>query len=241
MATFPGFPKQTLTFFRQLAANNDRAWFNAHKETFEAVVKSPMIELVTLVADDLRAFAADYVPDKPEKSIYRIYRDTRFSKDKTPYKTHIAAHFQHRRVGKNLGAGFYFAVSHESVEIAGGMYMPGPDQLRAVRGVLLKDHAKFAKLCGDKSLVKAAGELLGEKLTRVPKVYPADSPAAEWLKRKQFYFDISLPAKAALDKTIRKEIASRFRKMQPMVDYLNDALLADLGEEAIPKRPEPMF
>src|SRR4051812_19695719 len=118
-STFSGFDPKALTFFKQLAKNNDRAWFTPRKELFETLVRGPMIELVTQLCDDLRKFAVDYVPADPKKVIYRIYRDTRFSKDKTPYKTHIGAHFQHRKLPKNLAGGFYVGVSHEGLEIAG--------------------------------------------------------------------------------------------------------------------------
>jgi uncharacterized protein (TIGR02453 family) len=240
---FPGFPKQTLTFFRNLEKNNDRAWFNAHKETYEQGVKSPMVELVTQIADDLRKISPDCVPDQPAKAIYRIYRDTRFAKDKTPYKTHVAAHFQHRQIPKNVGAGFYFAVSHKSLDVGGGMYMPGPEQLAATRKVLLDRHKQFTKLCTDKSLVKSLGPLCGDKLARVPKGFDVDHTAAELLRMKQFYFYVELDAKLALTPQIRKQVVDRFKLVAPMVEFLNAALLADVvkTEEDRPVRPAPMF
>src|ERR1700743_2828886 len=127
---FPGFAPETMQFFRGLARNNNRDWFQPRKELFEEKVKQPMRDLVEALNDGMKSFAPEYATD-PAKAIYRIYRDTRFSKDKTPYKDHIAAHFQHQKLPKNRAAGFYFAVSHTEVEIAGGIYMPGPDELAA--------------------------------------------------------------------------------------------------------------
>jgi uncharacterized protein (TIGR02453 family) len=207
-----------------------------------------MLELCARVAEDLRAFAADHVVE-PKKALFRIYRDTRFSNDKTPYKTHAAAVFPRAGMGKTTCAGFYFAVSHESVEIAGGMYMPGPEELAAVRAAIAADGGKaFRKLVEDKACRKAAGALLGTKLARVPKGFDADDPAADLLRMKQWYFDITLPAAAALSPSIRREITSRFRAMAPAVHYLNNAALAAASDEAdvaeqdaIPKRPAPMF
>jgi uncharacterized protein (TIGR02453 family) len=241
MSTFSGFSPKALTFFRQLSRNNDREWFNARKAIYETEVRGPMIELVSTISDDLRKFAIDHVPDKPEKAIFRIYRDARFSKDKTPYKTHIAAQFPHRRMPRTAAAAFYFSVSHTAVEIAGGMYMPGPEQLLAFRRALQKRHKQFEKLCGEKSLVKCISKLLGDRMTRVPKDFPQDDPAAEWLKMKNYYFDIELDPKVALTSKIRKEIIDRFKLMTPVIRFINESLLEDLGEEDIPVRPKPMF
>src|SRR6185437_8067272 len=139
MATvFPGFSPAAITFFRQLEKNNDRDWFKARKEKFEEQVRKPMLELVGLINDDLRKFAVDHVTE-PAKALYRIHRDTRFSKDKTPYKTHIAAMLPRQGLGKNTCAGFYFSVSHTGVEVAAGMYMPGPPDLLKVREAIASD------------------------------------------------------------------------------------------------------
>src|SRR5687768_16404051 len=143
--TFPGFPKQAHTFFRQLARNNRREWFQPRKAQYEQHVREPLLELVALVCDDLRGFAADHVCE-PKKALFRIYRDTRFSSDKTPYKTHAAAVFPRCGMGKTTCAGFYFCVSHETVEIAGGMYMPGPEELAAVRQAIARNERPLRKL-----------------------------------------------------------------------------------------------
>lgn len=242
-STFSGFSSKAIGFFRQLEKHNDRPWFNAHKELFDTEVRQPMVELVGLMCDEFRRFAVDYLPEKPEKAIYRIYRDTRFSKDKTPYKTHIAAQFQHRRVPRNRGAGFYFELSHQHLGIAAGMYMPEPEQLMAVRQALAERSEEFAKLCGDRTLVKLFGDLQGDSLARVPKGFDPESPAAEWLRRKQWYFYVELAPKLATGPGIREQVMTRFRRSLPVVQFLNDAVLRALGdeEEARPARPEPMF
>lgn len=240
---FPGFSSKAIGFFRQLEKNNDRDWFKAHKETFDTDVRQPMVDLVTLMCDDFRRFAVDYVPEKPEKAIYRIYRDTRFSKNKTPFKAHIAALFQHRRVPKNRGAGFYFEFSHQHVGIAAGVYMPDPEQLLAIRQALVQHGADFAKLCGGASLAKLFGPLQGDSLARVPKGFDPESPAADLLRRKQWYFYVELDAKIGLSPRLYDEVMNRFKRSLPMVQFLNDAVLLALGDEedARPSRPAPMF
>jgi uncharacterized protein (TIGR02453 family) len=240
---FQGFAPGALTFFRQLGRNNDRAWFTAHKETFQVQVYEPMLALVEELAGAVRSFAADYVPDNPRKALYRIYRDTRFSHDKTPYKTHIAARFEHRRVARNRGGGFYFEVDANHLGIAAGMYMPDPEQLLAVRKAICDQPAAFTKLANDRALLKALGSLQGQKLARVPKGYDVDSPAAEWLKFKQLYYYIELPAKVACTPKVTSEVLMRFKASYPFVQFINEAIMRATGdeEEDRPVRPEPMF
>src|SRR5437016_78415 len=123
---FAGFPPEGIQFFRSLARNNKREWFQPRKHIFEEQVKQPMRELVAAVNGAMMDFAPDYATD-PDKAIYRIYRDTRFSKDKTPYKDHIAANFRWRAGGRHEGGGYYFAISHKEVAVGGGIYMPTPE------------------------------------------------------------------------------------------------------------------
>lgn len=130
MATrFPGFPPEALRFLRALKRNNRREWFQPRKEQFESLVKAPMLALVAELNADLMKFAPEYVTD-PKKSVFRIYRDVRFSSDKRPYKTNIAASFHRRGVE---GGGLYFSVSADEVEVAAGIYHPSREVTLAVR------------------------------------------------------------------------------------------------------------
>ena len=244
----PCFSPKALAFFRQLAKNNKREWFQPRKDEFDTTVRKPMMELLNHLCDckgGLRSFAADYVQADPAKSLYRIYRDTRFSKDKTPYKTHIAAHFQHGKIEKNRGAGFYFAVSHEGVEIGAGLYMPDKEQLTAFRSALMKHHAKFRKMLEDKTLVKLYGPAQGDKTRRPPADIPADHPAADLLSLKQIYFFSTLPAKTATDGKFATEVLKRFAAAEPFIAFINNAIISAMadedGEPDRPRRPEPMF
>ena len=141
---FPGFSPDALKFLRSLKRNNRREWFQPRKEIFETKVKMPMIQLVEAINAELLDFAPEHITD-PKKAVYRIYRDTRFSADKTPYKTHIAAIFPDRNLGKQSAAGFYFHLNEKSVGIAAGSYMPGPDELRAIRTWLAEITPHFEK------------------------------------------------------------------------------------------------
>jgi uncharacterized protein (TIGR02453 family) len=248
--TFSGFSKKMPAFFRQLAKNNTREWFAPRKELYETEVRGPMIELVSLVNQDLKRFALDNAVADPKRAIYRLYRDTRFSKDKTPYKTHIGATFPRKGLAKHCGAGFYFSVSHEHVEVAGGMYMPQPQDLAAVRWAMVADSKRLLKLISEKQLVKRFGAMHGEKLKRLPKGFEdaaEQAPAAlmELLKHKQLYFYTLLGAELALSPRLRREVVTKFELMAETLAWFNDVLLAAMqetaGEEPRARRPEPMW
>src|SRR3954465_13863291 len=130
MTPAPRFGKEALAFLARLKRNNRREWFNARKDEYEAVVRQPMFAIIERLAVDMRTLAPEL--HVSPKSIYRIYRDVRFSENKQPYKTHIAASFWHRELGKGGGAGMYFHVEPDGVWIGGGMYAPDTSQLHRV-------------------------------------------------------------------------------------------------------------
>src|ERR1700756_1501006 len=138
-------------FFRSLKRNNRREWFQPRKHLFDQHVKEPMLELVSALNSEFAKFAPAYVSD-PKKAIFRIYRDTRFSSDKTPYKTHIAASFA-RRGGERLAAGgFSFSVSHDQIEVAGGIYHPAPETMLLVRTHIAEHHQDLRRLLADRKV-----------------------------------------------------------------------------------------
>ena len=216
---FPGFPAEGLEFLRKLKRNNRREWFQPRKEIFEATVKAPMIELVEAVNAELLKFAPDHIND-PKKAIYRIYRDTRFSADKTPYKTHIAAVFPPRGMHREASAGFYFHISESQVGVAAGSYMPGPEQLLAIRNWLATNHATFRKAV---AAAKGMGKLQGSTLTRPPKGFDAAHPAIDLLKMKQWVFWEQIDLKIAASPKVVGELVKRFRAVAPVVKMLNSA------------------
>lgn len=221
-AGFPGFSDEFVKFFKGLERNNNREWFQQRKDTFETAVKAPFLELVESINRQLFRFAPQYITD-PKRSMYRIYRDTRFSNDKTPYKLHAAGLFTRRGLEKNHGAGLYFSVSHKEVEIAGGVYMPLPEDLRELREYVGEHHQEFRKLIANKKLVGAVGPMQGEQLSRVPKGFPADHPAADLLRYKQFLFYTLLPPDLVTTPRLEVEIVDRLKLLTPFVEFLNAA------------------
>jgi uncharacterized protein (TIGR02453 family) len=220
---FTGFPAEGLKFMRALERNNRREWFQPRKHLFEVHVKAPMVALVEEVNRSLRKIAPDYVTE-PANAIYRIYRDTRFSNDKTPYKTHIAATFRKRGYDKHAGASLYFSVSQKNIEIAGGVYMPGPEQLLAIRTHLAEHHEDFRRVTRNTKLRRLMQDLKGEELSRVPKGFAADHPAADLIRKKQWLYFAEITSGAATTPQIIEEIVTRFRAMVPVVEFLSAPL-----------------
>lgn len=222
---FPGFPPEAMQFFRGLARNNNREWFLPRKPVFEQQVKRPMYALVEAVNAEMKRFAPDYITD-PAKAVYRFYRDTRFSKDKTPYKQHIAASFRHRQLGgsEGGGAGFYFSVSHKEIGIGGGVYMPAPETLLAIRNHIARYHHEFRTLIAARAVKHLFGEMQGDQLSRVPKGFCAEHPAADLLRYKQFLLYIELDPGIATTADLQKEIVARFKAMAPFLEFLNAPL-----------------
>lgn len=224
MARFSGFPKEGLAFLRELKENNSREWFTPRKAEFETHVKAPMLALVEAVNGELASFAPDHLTE-PAKALYRIYRDTRFSNDKTPYKTHIAANLPKQGADKHAAAGYYFSVGAEQIEIAAGVYMPGPEELLRLRQHISGNYEEFAALVADRAVTKLVGPLQGDSLARPPKGFSAEDPAVEWVKKKQwYYYKTDLDLELALTPKFLGELVKRLRVMTPMVVFLNRGL-----------------
>jgi uncharacterized protein (TIGR02453 family) len=169
----PRFTGQSLRFLRALKRNNRREWFAAHRDDYEAHVRQPMADIIARLADDFREFGPEFVAH-PKTSMYRIYRDVRFSSDKAPYKTHAAASFPTRGLPKHEGAGLYFHVSADDVWIGGGMYAPPPPQLHAVREHIAANLTHLRTLVESPGFRRDVGSLEGERLQRVPRGFPKD-------------------------------------------------------------------
>jgi uncharacterized protein (TIGR02453 family) len=171
----------------------------------------------------LAGFAPEYATD-PEKAIFRIYRDVRFSKDKKPYKEHIAASFPLRGgIGHDHG-GLYLHVSHKEVAIGGGVYLPDPATLLAIRNHIAENHRALRRILANAKVRSLLGDLQGEQLTRVPKGFCAEHPAADLLRFKQFVLYVELAPDIATTPRLYPEIVDRFRAMLPFLRFLNAPL-----------------
>ena len=218
------FTRKTLAFLRALKRNNDREWFRARKADDEQHVREPMLTLLQQLARDLPAFAPELVSD-PRVSLFRIYRDTRFSSDKRPLKTNVAAHFPSRKFRKGEGAGLYVEIAPQWVWMGGGIYMPSSSELNAIRATIADDHRRFRRVVTAPAFRRAVGELSGEQLTRVPRGYLNDHPAAEYLRHRQFIGGREYPADFAMSPRFYSELLAVFRGITPLVGFLNHAII----------------
>jgi uncharacterized protein (TIGR02453 family) len=223
-ATAPRFTDRTIRFLRALKRNNRREWFNAHKDEYEQHVRQPMAAMVERLAEDFRDFAPELVAT-PRLSMYRIYRDTRFSANKAPYKTHVAAVFPTRGLLKHEGAGLYFHISPDEVWIGGGMYAPQPAQLYAVREHIAGNIGELRAIVESRGFRRQVGELEGEKLTRVPRGFAKDHEAAEYLKHRHFIAGAEFPPSLAASAKLHGTLLAVFRQVIPLSRFLNRPLV----------------
>lgn len=226
------FSSDALKFLRGLKRNNDREWFQARKDIYERELKAPMLALVGEVNEAMLRFAPENV-QPPQKAMMRIYRDIRFSKDKRPYKTNVAAWWARAGLEKTSGGGFYFHVSPDEVVIAAGVYMPEREQLLAIRRYLVDHHVEMRRLLASKKLRALMQEFDGRRLTRPPKGFSADSPALDLIQYQQWGVSAQLPPESALRPTLVKDIVERFKAAAPIVALLNTPLA--------PKQKRPLF
>jgi uncharacterized protein (TIGR02453 family) len=218
---------EALTFLRNLARNNDREWFQPRKATFDAELKAPMLAIVAKVNEAMGTFAPAYVR-APEKCLFRIYRDVRFSADKRPYKTHVAAWWMPGGFKKTSGAGFYFEVNTKEVIVAAGAWMPEKEQLAAIRHWLMEHHLELRKLLQRPSVRNTFSEFEGNALIRPPKGFPKEHPGMDLIRCRQWGLSTSLPVAAALEPGFAATLVRHFKLAAPVVDALNTPLTAEL-------------
>jgi uncharacterized protein (TIGR02453 family) len=227
-APAPRFTPATLTFLRGLKRNNRREWFLAHRAEYDACVREPMMTIIERLAADFRSFAPELVAN-PKSSMYRIYRDVRFSENKAPYKTHVAAVFPTRGLNKHEGAGLYFHISPTEVWAGGGMYAPETAQLQAVREHIAANVRRLRTIVESPGFTREVGRLEGERLQRVPRGFPRDHAAAEFLKFRQFLAGREFPPALAASPRFYATLLSVFRRVAPLARFLNEPLLGKSG------------
>lgn len=218
------FTKATLGFLDELAANNNKVWFEANKPRYEALVREPALELITAMAPLLAKFAPHFRAD-PRKmggSLMRVFRDTRFARDKTPYKTNIGIQFRHE-LGKDVHApGFYLHVARDECFLGAGCWHPEAEALGRIRDLIAAQPERWFAVRDGKKFA-ALWALAGDSLTRPPRGYAADHAAIEDLKRKDFIGLAPLSPADVIGPGLVKLAASRFAAAAPFMRFLCDA------------------
>ena len=222
---FEGFTPDTLKFFQRLSKNNNRDWFAKNKPWYEEVVLNPALELVKDIEKPLKKVSPHFtaVAKKSGGSLMRIYRDTRFGKDKTPYKTNLGIHFRHE-VGKDVHApGFYFHIDKDEIFVGAGMWRPDSPTIKKIRALINDDPKRWKRVTRAKAF-REMFELHGETLKRPPRGFDEDHPLIVDLKRKD-HIGLTLLDKTDLysPKLIGKLIAT-FKKGMPYVRFLCDSI-----------------
>jgi uncharacterized protein (TIGR02453 family) len=223
-ANFPGFSPDAIKFLRNLAKNNKREWFQPRKQQYEGLIKAPMVQLVECLNNEFAEFAPHYVTI-PQKAVFRIYRDTRFSANKAPYKTHVAAIFPLQNTPKNYGSAFYFHFNVKELLVFGGVWSPEREELLAIRSLLQESYDEFQELLRERKLRSAVGELKGEELMRMPAGFPVDHPAEGLIRKKQWYLETTGDVGLITTPRLLPELVRYFQIMLPVVDFLNRPFL----------------
>lgn len=219
------FTDATFRFLRGLARHNEREWFNAHRADYESHLRQPFLRLIADLQPDVAALSAHYRADPRPMggSLFRIHRDTRFANDKTPYKTWSGARIFHERAKQVAAPSFYLHVQPGACFVGAGLWHPEADTQRRIRAFLLDNPAGWKTVTRTPAFRRAFA-FSGESLVRPPRGYPADHELIDDLKRKSFAAVAALDDATILGPRLRASVASRFRSLAPLVDYLCAAL-----------------
>lgn len=222
-------PASSLEFLKTLRQNNNREWFNQHKDDFTEQQQF-IITFADLLLKELNIHDLIETPSG-KKSVYRIYRDARFSTDKTPYKTHWSGHFT--RATKQRRGGYYFHLEQGNNFIAGGFQNPNPQDLKRIRDDISFDDTPLREIINSQSFTSTFGTLNGERLKTAPKGFKADDKAIDLLCYKQFRLIKRFTDQEVLAPSFLSEANQAFKNMRPFFDYMSDVLTTDINGELI--------
>ena len=218
-------PKNTISFLKELKLNNNREWFNENKDRFNNIQSQVKI-FAQEVNDSLN------VSDNIEKiKIFRIYRDLRFSKDKTPYKKNIGMAFH--RAKPELRGGYYLEISADESFIAVGFWNPNKEDLLRIRKEIEIDGQEFKRIINQKKIKEIWGDLKGDEVKTSPKGFTSDHEYIDLIKKKQFIFIKKLKEKDILDEKFQIELVNYFESIRPFFDYMSEVLTTNLDGEVI--------
>jgi len=230
-AEFRGFGPGALRFLRGLARHNDREWFERHRAAYETELRDPLRALVEEMDVRLARIAPELVGD-PRRSIFRIHRDVRFSKDKSPYKTNAACQFYHHDAGRGAGqdaegagAGLYFQIAEGECFVAGGIWMPARPALERIREAVAEEPEALGRIVRTSGFRRRFGSLSEEAmLSRLPRGYAEGHPAERWLRYKSFTAARMLTEREVTSPRLAALIERDFAALVPLVRWLNGAI-----------------
>ena len=217
------FTKETLNLLKKLKKNNNREWFNENKPKYIENVKDPFEAFIGDLIEAMNPYF-ESLPITPKDAIFRIYRDVRFSKDKTPYKTKVSAIISPGGRKDKIIPGIYLEISADDMRVYSGLYQLDSKQLFNVRSHISHNLAEFKSLVSSSKFVKTFTDIKGEKNKRIPKEFEDDAITQPLLYNKQFYFFTSWPAETIYDKNLIKKITETYTIAQPVSEFLYEGL-----------------
>lgn len=225
MGRYASFKPETLAFLDELAANNNREWFKEHKPRYEEQVLDVALRFVQSMQDPLADIAPHFVaqPTRVGGSLMRVYRDTRFSKNKLPYKTNIGIHFRHELAKDVHAPGYYLHIDTEQVFLGVGMWRPDSDPLRGIRERIAAKPAEWQRIMGDAGF-RRHFTLGGETLTRPPRGFDKDHALIEDIKRKSFIAIKNMEQAACLAPQFQRQVETVFKAGTPYMRFLCKAV-----------------
>jgi len=223
---FPGFIPDLFKFLTELKNNNNRDWFNDNKDRYLNSVADPMCRFVAAMGPRLEKISKYYVADPRRHggSMFRIYRDARFSKDKRPYKEHVGCQFRHV-AGKDAHApGFYAHFEPNNIRIGGGVWMPSGPALFKIRTAIAENPDEWKKITNNKILKSRFGSINGDQLTRPPRGFDKEHPMIDDIKRKSFFIMHPIDTELTLTPKFITEVERIFKTASPMMEFLTKAV-----------------
>ena len=217
--------KEAFDFLKELNKNNNREWFEAHKPKFKTL-QSEVKEFYVDIQEHLNTH-----DDIEKMKMFRIYRDVRFSKDKTPYKTHFAGSFS--RLGAHLRGGYYLRIKPGESFVATGFWDPNKEDLFRIRKEFEMDASDFREIIGSEPLKSIWGDIQGDGVKTAPKGFDKEHPDIDLIKRKQFIFVRNFTDKEVLSDSFMNEVNSSFKAIRPFFDIMSDILTTNLNGESL--------
>jgi len=215
--------KDSLDFLKGLAENNNRDWFNAHKDRYFEAHGNIAAFADALIAEMNKHDHIETISGK--KSMFRIYKDVRFSREKLPYNQHWSGSL--KRATKQLRGGYYFRIEPGNSRAVGGFFGPVPDDMKRIREDIEANYDDWRKMLADPLLVKTFGDMRGAKLATSPRGYPKDHPAIDLLRHKQFLFRHEFTDEEVLSTDFLYKVNDVFKKMRPFLNYMSEVLTTD--------------
>jgi len=221
--------QSTFRFLKSLSQNNSRDWFTAHRPAYDQAYANAEAFFGALIAKLNTHDSIETLSGK--KSLYRIYNDVRFSKDKAPYNPRFAGHF--KRTKPSLRGGYYLWLKPGASRAGCGFTYPSPQDLQRIRLDILHNYEDWNKLLRSASIRRTFGGMQGEQLTTTPKGFPKDHEAISLLRYKQYWFERSFTDKEVMDAGFLNEVNKTFKTIRPFFDYMSDVLTTDLNGELL--------